>query len=179
MKRQLALSAVAVALCLPSTAAAQTPPAATPDRPRVIQAAREVMQKARYCTLVTIGEDDHPQARVMDPFLPEDDMTVWIATNSMTRKAAQIRKDPRVTLLYLDSAGQEYVTVLGRAELVRDPLEKAKRWKEEWAAFYRDKNRGDDYLLIRVRPSRLEIVSESHGLTNDPQTWLPVVLDLK
>jgi len=178
MNRHLAVSALLVALCLPSTAPAQTPQAATPDRPQVIKAARDVMQKARFCTLVTVGEDGHPQARVVDPFLPEDDMTVWLATNPVTRKVAQIRKDPRVTLLYFDAGGHAYVTVLGRAELVRDPAE-SKHWKEEWAPLYKDKSRGDDYLLIRVRPTRLEIVSDSHGLSNDPQTWRPVVLDLR
>jgi hypothetical protein len=34
------------------------------------------------------------------------------------------------------------------------------------------------YLLIRVRPTRLEAVSARHGLTNDTTTWRPVVLDL-
>lgn len=38
--------------------------------------------------------------------------------------------------------------------------------------------RGDDYLLIRVTPRRLEVVSERHRMTNDPVTWRPVVVDL-
>ena len=37
-------------------------------------------------------------------------------------------------------------------------------------------NRGEDYLLLRVRPSRLEVVSASRGMRNDPQTWRPVIL---
>ncbi len=64
------------------------------------------------------------------------------------------------------------------AEVVTDPAEKSRWWKDEWGAFYKDRNRGDDYLLLRVKPTRLEITSEAHGLTNDPQTWLPVIIDL-
>lgn len=30
------------------------------------------------------------------------------------------------------------------------------------------------WLLIRVTPLRLEIVSESRGMTGDPKTWLPL-----
>ncbi len=56
---------------------------------------------------------------------------------------------------------------------------KARRWKDEWVAFYKDRNRSDDYVLIRVVPTRLEIVAEALGMKPDPATWRPVILDLK
>ena len=177
MSARIVAFVVLAAASLPWSAPAGTLQAAPPERLRVIAAAREVMQKARYCTLVTIGRDGHAQARVVDPFPPEEELTVWIATNPVTRKVGEIEKDPRVTLLYFDPAAQAYVTVLGRADLVRDRGEKAKRWKNEWSGFYKDENRGDDYLLIRVRPLRLEVVSGAHGLTNDPKTWRPVIVE--
>jgi PPOX class probable F420-dependent enzyme len=160
-------------------AAPAVAPSAAAERARLLQVARQVIQKARYATLTTVGEDGHPQARIVDPFPAEDGMVVWIATNARTRKVAQIRREARVSLLYFDAAGPSYVTLLGRAELVRDPAQKARWWKEEWAAFYKDRNRGDDYLLLRVKPTRLEIVSERDGVVNDPQTWQPVVLEMK
>jgi general stress protein 26 len=169
---------IAWAFCAPQGSTAQPGPPAAPDRAQVVKAAREVMVKARFATLVTLGRDGHPQARVVDPFAPEEDLTVWMATNPRTRKVEEIGTDSRVTLLYLDVPTQSYVTLLGRAEAVRDAAEKAKRWKEEWSSFYAEKNRGEDYLLFRVRPHRIEVVSEPHGLRNDPRTWRPVVLDL-
>ena len=104
-------------------------------------------------------------------------MTVWIATNPVTRKVEQIKKDPRVTLFYFDPSGPGYVTLLARAEVVTDPAEKAKRWKEDWAEFYKDKYRGGDYVLIRCRPIRLELVSYAHDILNDPDTWRPVAIE--
>lgn len=153
--------------------------AAAPARARVLQAARDVMQKARYCTLVTLGEDGHPQARVVDPFPLEGDRDVWIATNPVTRRVAEIRKDARVSLLYFDPSGPGYVTLVGRAEIVEAATEKAKRWKPDWSAFYEDENRGADYVLIRVTAARLELVSHAHDLLNDPRSWRPVSLDLR
>jgi general stress protein 26 len=150
-----------------------------PDRATVLKVAREVMQQARYCDLVTIGEDGQPQARVIDAFAPEADMTVWIATNPLSRKVAQIRKDPRVTLLYFNPSAMAYVTVIGRATLVTDPAEKAKRWKDDWATLYSDRNRGSDYLLVKITPSRLEVSAEGLGIHNDKATWKPVVIDLR
>lgn len=163
---------------LPSAAAAQDAPPAAPPRAQVIAAAQEIMRTARYATLITIGDDGQPQARIVDPFAPEAEFTIWVATNPLTRKAGEIRRDPRVTLLYFNPAAAEYVTVLGTAALVTDSAEKARHWKEEWAAFYKDGPRGDDFLLVRVRPSRLEVVSPRHGLLNDPGTWRPVLVDM-
>ncbi len=73
---------------------------------------------------------------------------------------------------------ESYLTVVGTAGLVRDPAGKARPWKTDWAGFYKDANRGDDCVLIRVKPSRLEVSAPSLGLTNDPATWRPVILEL-
>lgn len=145
---------------------------------RRITAAREVIAGAGYATLVTNGEDGHPQARIVDPFPPDDDFTVWMATKPTTRKVAEIRRDPRVTLLWFDPAALAYVTLHGDAELVDDPAEKAARWKPTWAGFYEDENRGDDYLLIRVRARRLEVVSPGHDVVGDDATWRPPTVEL-
>ena len=150
----------------------------TPPRAQAIAVARKIMQTARYCTLITIGPDGQPQARIVDPFLPDSDLTIWIATNPLTRKVQEIRRDPRITLLYFSPATFEYVTVLGTAVLDTDSLHRAGHWKPEWAGLYGDQNRGADYLLLRVRPTRLEVVSVRRGMRNDPQTWRPMILDI-
>ena len=151
---------------------------AAPSRAQIIDAATDIIRLARYGTLVTMGEDGRPQARIVDPFAPEADLTIWIATNPLTRKVQDIRRDPRVTLLYFNQARAEYVTVIGTARLETDPRQRAARWKAEWAGLYKDDNRGDDYVLLRVRPSRLEVSSVERGLRNDPTTWRPLIVDL-
>ena len=139
-------------------------------------AALDIIATARFATLVTIGPDGHPQARVVDPFAPDSAFVVRVATNALSRKVAEIAADSRVTLLYFDVAGNSYVTLVGTAELVRDDAERARWWKEDWASFYQDRNMGEDYMLIRIRPTRLEVSSERHGISNDAVTWRPVLV---
>ena len=178
MRAARTVVALLVVTALPHGLGAQAVPPSPPSRAQVIAAAVDVMQTARYATLITIGDNGQPQARIVDAFAPETNLAIWIATNPVTRKVHEIQRDPRVTLLYFDATRFEYVTVLGKAELVADSAEKARHWKEAWGGLYKDENRGDDYVLIRVHPSRLEVVSPRHGLTNDPTTWRPVVVDL-
>ena len=138
---------------------------------QLISAAKEIMANAGTCALITLDEEGRPRVRTMDAFLPEDDFTVWFGTNPKSRKVNQIKNDSRVTLYYLDKDGSGYVTILGKAQLVDDQREKEKRWKAEWEAFYPDKN--ESYLLIKVTPEWMEVVSYAYGLTGDPVTWEP------
>jgi general stress protein 26 len=151
-------------------------PAPTPAQIRA--AAVDIMKAARQCTLITIGEDGQPQARIVEPLIAADG-SIWIATNSLTRKVQEIKKDPRVTLMFFNAAASEYVAVLGRATLVSDPARRAAHWRAEWKPFYKDEHRGADFMLFEVRPHRLEVSSARHKMDNDPTTWKPVILDVR
>lgn len=142
---------------------------------KLISAAREIIAEAGTCALITLDEKDLPMVRVMDPFLPESDFTVWFGTNSKSRKVNQIKKNPNVTIYYLDSDASGYVVIHGIAQLVNDKREKEKRWKVEWEAFY--PNKTEEYLLIKVSPEWMEVISYTRGIVGDPITWeAPVVL---
>ena len=140
-------------------------------RNELIAAAREIVTTARYCALITLDSSGRPQARTLDPFPPDENMVVWLGTNPRSRKVAEIRRNPRVTLYYFDREAQAYVTISGTARLVNNPKEKAKRWKDEWKDFYPDRDR--HYLLIVVKPKKVEVVSVKKGIVGDPNTWKP------
>lgn len=147
------------------------------SRDALISAAREIMTTTRYCALITTGRDGRAHARTMDAFVPEADMTVWLATNPLSRKAAEIRRNPKVTLYYFDRESAAYVTIYGIARLVNDKGEKAKRWKDDWKIFYPDRDKS--YLLIKVTPERLEVVNVSKGVVGISPTWQPLSVDLR
>jgi general stress protein 26 len=143
----------------------------------LLRAAREIIAGARYAALITKDSAGYPQARVIDPIAPDSAFVVWIGTNPRTRKVDEIRRDGRVALYWFDPATLGYVTLRGTAQLVVDPLEKQRHWKPEWQGFYPDRER--DFLLIAVRPERLEIVSPSHGVVGDSISWRPPTVRFK
>jgi general stress protein 26 len=147
------------------------------SRDTLITTARQIMTTTRYCALITAGRDGRAHARTMDAFSPEDDMTVWLATNPRSRKVAEIRRNPKVTLYYFDRQSEAYVTLYGTARLVNDKEEKAKRWKEDWKTFYPDRDKS--YLLIKVTPERLEVVNVNKGIVGVSPTWQPLSVDFR
>ena len=135
-------------------------------------AARRIMVETRYCALITIGEDGHPQARTIDPSPPDERMVVSFATNPSTRKVHQIERDSRVTLYYFDLRSPGYVTVIGTARLADE-----KRWLDKWTPFYPGGASGA--LVYEVTPQRIEVVDVDDGIMGDPQTWRPPVIEIR
>jgi len=146
---------------------------------KLTRAAREIMTASKTCALITLDSEGRPRVRAMDPFPPDSNFTVWFGTNPNSRKVEQIKNDPRVTLYYLDSDSSGYVMVHGKATLVNDPKEKETHWKDAWKAFYPNKPEG--YLLIKVSPEWMEVLSMTRGIAGNPTTWEPpqVVFDSK
>jgi general stress protein 26 len=141
--------------------------------PDLIQTAREIIASTKTCALTSLGLDGYPKIRTMGPFPPEDDMTIWFATNPKSRKVIEIKNNEKVGLHYADKDDSGYVSLYGNAEIINDPEEKAKRWKDEWIAFYPD--REESYILIKFTPNRLELISESRNLLGDAVTWTPEI----
>lgn len=141
------------------------------SRDQLVAAAREIMTTTRYCALITTGVRGRTNARTMDAFAPDESMVVWFGTNPASRKVAEIRRNPRVTLYYFDRDSQAYVTLHGVARVVNDPQEKLRHWKDDWKNFYPDREQG--YVLIKVQPLRLEVVNTRTGIVGDSRTWDP------
>ncbi|MDA3930888.1 MAG: pyridoxamine 5'-phosphate oxidase family protein [Prolixibacteraceae bacterium] len=137
--------------------------------------AKEIMVDAGTCALITLDNEGNSRVRAMSAFSPENDLTVWFGTNPKSRKVDQIKNDPRVTLYYLDKDASGYVMILGEAELIDDSKMKLRYWKKEWENFY--PNYPSGYLLLKVVPKSLEIVSESRGIIGNSETWEPNTID--
>jgi general stress protein 26 len=155
---------------------AKTAPPIQEERAKLVAAAREIMAAQTYCALITIDETGRPQVRTMNPFPPEEDMTVWFATNTRSRKVREIRHDPRVTLYYSDhKTAIGYVALAGHAVLVEDMQEILKRKRAYWdQAFPGLKN----LVLIKVVPERLDVLNYKAGTNPDSETWRTPSIEL-
>lgn len=136
---------------------------------KFIKAAKEIMVNAHFCTLISLDENGRPVGRILEPFEPDNNLVVWLGTNSHSRKVEQIKKNPEVTLFYFDNTTFTYVSIQGKAQLINDSLEKTRHWNEEWKPFYHNFN--EDYLLIKFTPQLLEILSPPNGFSGDRVTW--------
>ena len=106
-------------------------------------AAREIMDNAGMCALIALDKG-MPQVRAMDPFPPDADFTIWLATNPKSRKVNQIKRNKFITLLSRSRTTR--LCLYGTATLVNDQAEKDKHWKTSGKGFLPESNRSTCWL---------------------------------
>lgn len=141
---------------------------ATVDLKEVI---REIMVNAKTCALITVDSLNRPRVRMMGTLKPDEDFTVWFGTNPNSRKVGQIQQNPEVTLYYIEEGNSGYVMLQGKAQLVNNTKEKEIHWNDEWKPFY--PNYPEDYILIKVTPNWMEVVSYKHNIVSKSENWEP------
>jgi general stress protein 26 len=135
------------------------------------------MQSAKYCALITNGQG-RLNARILQPFEPEMDWTIWFGAHPDSRKVAEIRRDPNVTVLYYDGSDVGYATLLGTTQIVDDLQFKQKYWNPNWQSYF-PKGPEKDYTLIKFSPDQIELLSFGHKVTPEPFGLRPTILTLK
>jgi len=132
-----------------------------------LRAARATMKRKKYCVVSTVGADG-PAARVLQPFPAGDDFEVWFGTSPASRKVTELRHNDAATLIYEDDARSACVVLVGNMQVVDAIDERRKRFMRLWWAFFPDGPEGDDYVLLRFVPHRIEVWDASRGITPAP-----------
>ena len=137
----------------------------------VLSLARQTIKQVRYGALITVDQNGQPRSRIVDPFAPDENFVIFVATRPNTRKVAQLRQHNQATLFYFDPEGRNYVSIMGRADLI-DDVDTKKKLRREVDSDRIYPNFPEDYLLIRITPLWLEGLLP--GYRGDKETWQPV-----
>jgi general stress protein 26 len=110
------------------------------------------------CVLATVTEDGKPWARYVTPPRMDDDLTIWVATFTNSRKIRQMTKNPEVHLttgVASMETAESYLQIQGKAEILTD----AKTKKAVWFDHLRSIFSGPDdpnYCVCKITPYRIE-----------------------
>jgi general stress protein 26 len=111
-----------------------------------------------YANLATC-DGDQPRVRIVSPVV-EDDMCIWVATRSTSRKVKQLRENPKICLAFVEPPdGDESVTVIGEARIIPDLEKRRRAWKLAPFDLYEhfpDGPDSDDFCLLQIIPKSIE-----------------------
>jgi len=135
---------------------------------RLLAAARDTIAEVPHAWLATVAEDGGAHARAVRVFpgRPGDD--AWarrFLCRRDSRKAAEMRRAPRVTLAFQHASGNVYVALVGQVALIDDRVEMRSLWKGDGDTFPPD---FIDAIMIvaRLEVGRIEI--HARGVTAEP-----------
>lgn len=131
--------------------------------------AHEIINETTYCGLVTMDSLGQPHIRTMNPFPVKNDFIVWFATARASRKAKEIKSNPKVCVYFADHlSAKGYVTITGTASVIDDRDLVLKMKRDYWSGI---QNWQEIFVLIKIVPDTIEVINYKHGLNNDPGTF--------
>lgn len=97
----------------------------------------EMIRDVQVAMMVTLDEQGRLRGRPMRAVkMPDFDGTLWFFTDQPSPKTDEVQHDNRVLLAYADPSAQDYVSVFGSAEVIRDTAKQRELWSEPLRAWF-------------------------------------------
>jgi general stress protein 26 len=144
----------------------------------MLAGASETIRKTRYCWLLTEAEDGRIRQRPMGRLLHEareDAWTIRFVTDGRSRKVADLRRQPRVTLIFQRAPDDAFITMTGNASLCESPAEVAGRWVAAYDAYFPTAEDRANGMFVEVDVERIELWIR--GVTPEPFGLRPTILE--
>ena len=130
---------------------------ATKTREDDLQKLREMVKDIDFCMLTTVDENGGLHSRPMSSNGDIDsDGDIWFFTSASSHKVSEIAKLPKVNLSFADPDNQRYVSVSGKAQLIRDRKKIEELWRPEFKIWFPEGKDDPEVALLRVNLEKAE-----------------------
>ncbi len=119
-----------------------------------------------------------PSVRLVQHLRVDDDAAVWIGTSRRSRKVSELLERDAVSYAVEDRNSFSYVAVRGHGEVVEDQHHASALWDPGLAPFFPAGPAGGDFVLVRVAPSSVEVMSFADGVHPDPYGLRAAIADV-
>jgi len=111
----------------------------------------EMIKDIEVAMMVTQDAEGHFRGRPMRAVNREFDGVLWFFATSGIHVSGEAAGDRRVLLTYADPRGQDYVSIYGNAEVVKDPAKQKQLWSEPLRVWFPNGPEDPKVTLIRVK----------------------------
>ena len=111
----------------------------------------KMIEDVQVAMMVTMDEEGRFRGRPMRAVKQQEfDGVLWFFIKAGSPKADEVNEDERVLLAYSDPSNQNYVSVYGHAEVVRDTGLQKRLWSEPLRTWFPDGAEDPDMALLKV-----------------------------
>jgi len=131
-------------------------------RQNSIEKIRKLTEDIDFCMLTTI-DAGHMRSRPMSTQQTEFDGDIWFFTSDDTHKMDEIARDNRVCAAYAKPDSDTYVSISGRAEVVKDRAKMEELWNPVLKAWFPDGLEDPHLCLLKVTAEQAEYWDSPSG----------------
>lgn len=126
---------------------------------------REIVKAVDICMLTTNDERGDPHSRPMSNNREiEFDGDLWFFTYGSSHKVDEVGRVPKVNASFADIDAQQYASLTGRVEVVRDRAKIEELWKPHLRAWFPEGVETPDIALLKVTVERAEYWDGSQSI---------------
>jgi general stress protein 26 len=97
------------------------------------------------------------RARPVEARPDRDAGIIWFLTDARSGKDGEVAAAPDIGLVFVDAGDKAYLSITGRAEILRDPAKVAEIWKSTDQIWWPDGPDDAALRLMRVEPRTAEL----------------------
>jgi general stress protein 26 len=121
-----------------------------------VQKLAKMIQGIQIAMMTTAEEDGTLRSRPMATQKAPFDGTLWFFTSSHSPKVDEVKNHHRINLSYAEPSNHRYVSVSGRAELVRDAARIRELWHPPLKAWFPKGVDDPELALLKVTVEQAE-----------------------
>lgn len=126
---------------------------------------REIVKAVDICMLTTVNERGELHSRPMSNNREvEFDGDLWFFTYGSSHKVDEVGRVPQVNAGFADVGAQQYASLSGRAEVVRDRAKIEELWRPHMRAWFPEGVETPDIALLKVSVERAEYWDGSQSI---------------
>lgn len=129
----------------------------------VIEHLARLIRGIKVAMLTTVCEDGSLRSRPMSAQTGDFDGTVCFLTRADTAKVDEVQQEEQVNVSYVDADDQRFISISGRASLVRDRQKIKELWNSISTAWFQDGPDDPRLALLRVEADRVEYWDDQTG----------------
>lgn len=114
-----------------------------------IKEALELANRSSIAMLGTNGDNGYPNIKAMFKMENEDLKTIWFSTNTSSKRVAQLLRDSKTCVYFVDVDQRKGLMLVGNVEVLQDIESKKRLWRDGFERYYPSGVTDPDYSVFR------------------------------
>jgi general stress protein 26 len=119
------------------------------QKEQAIHNALALVNSATIAMLGTNGDDGYPNIKAMIKMENEGLQRIWFSTNTSSRRVAQVLRDPRTCVYFVDFDQWMGLMLVGTVEVLQDAESRQRLWRPGYEKYYPLGVTDPDYSVLR------------------------------
>jgi general stress protein 26 len=115
----------------------------------VLNESLALIESSPIAMLGSVDGKGFPNIKAMLNMEHEGLKTIWFSTNTSSKRVAQVRKNPKVCVYYVDQEKFRGLMLVGTVEVLQDPASRQRLWRPGFEKYYPLGVNDPDYSVLR------------------------------